>query len=63
MEASTGLSGRVTTLGPPRPLFTVAGMAVSRHPCRACSFSIVSSLSPDILPPSIFSRISTTVYS
>src|SRR3954453_19848239 len=37
-------------------------MALNCHPSRACSFNRRSSLSPDILPPIIFSRTSTTLY-
>jgi hypothetical protein len=52
-----------TPPGPTLPLTSVAVMAFSYQPCAAVSFSNRSSLGPLILPPIIFSRISTTLYS
>src|SRR3712207_492236 len=46
-----------------RPFTSTAVIALSCQPSRARSLSTFSSLSPDILPPSIPSRISSTLYS
>ena len=50
-----------TPPGPTRPFTSVEVTAFRRQPCAACSLRTSCSLSPDILPPSIFSRISTTL--
>src|SRR6478752_1904979 len=52
-----------TPPGPIRPLMSAEVIAFRCQPWAACSLRIFSSLSPDILPPSIFSRTSTTLYS
>src|SRR6478735_985066 len=52
-----------TPPGPIRPLMSAEVIAFRCQPWAACSLRIFSSFSPDILPPSIFSRTSTTLYS
>src|SRR3954447_22188722 len=60
---SNVISRPSTPPGPTRPLTSTEVMAFSCHPCRACSLRSFSTLSPDILPPSIPSRTSSTLYS
>src|SRR3954452_23419674 len=52
-----------TPPGPTRPFTSADVIVLSRHPWAAWSLRIPSSRSPDILPPIIFSRSSTTLYS
>src|SRR5918997_281830 len=49
-------------IGRTRPLTSTAVIALSCQPWAACSLSTFSSFAPDILPPSMPSRSSTTVY-
>ena len=51
-----------TAPGPIRPLTSTEVIALSVHPCAPCSLSTFSSLSPDIFPPIMPSRSSTTLY-
>src|SRR3954451_13590579 len=52
----------LTPPGPTRPFTSTDVIAFSDQPLEPCSFRTFSSLSPDIFPPIIPSRSSTTLY-